>query len=89
MLAYAVRGLNKPMGVSQYGLTGAHDLAAIRVLAEGALARAHGATRARVVGQFAVAVLHKPLRRLDQHAVAHGEDGGDAFFEPARDGDAV
>ena len=65
-------------------LARAHDLAAFGVVVERALARQHRSSDARAVRQFAVERLHKATGRLDQHAVAHGDDGGDAFFEQAR-----
>ena len=57
------------------------DAPAKGVVLQAALAIEHSIAHALAVGQPGVKGLHKPARGLDQHAVAHGHDGGYAALQ--------
>jgi hypothetical protein len=62
----------------------AKDAAAEVVVFQGALAVEHGVANAGAAGERVVKRLDKPACGLDEHAVAHGHDGGHADFQQLR-----
>ena len=70
---------DKPVFEPQFAR--AEDAPAKGVVLQAALAVEHGIAHALAVGQPGVKGLHKPARGLDQHAVAHGHDGGHAALQ--------
>ena len=62
-------------------LARAEDAAAEGVVLELALAVEHGVAHACAVGERLVERLDEAARGLDQHAVAHGHDGGHADLQ--------